>query len=89
MSFQPVISEIAKVATSLLFKADLGRHHLHAGTAGVTVCWAGSETSVIGGHFGNIEYMKVIAGRTINKHKQTDTITVVLTTVRLAQACTN
>ena len=31
----------------------------------------------------------VIARRTINKHKQTDTITVVLTTVGLAQARTN
>ena len=35
MTLQPVISEIANVATSLLFKADLGRHSL-AGATGVT-----------------------------------------------------
>ena len=36
MTLQPVMSEIAKVATSLSFKADLGRHHPHAGATGVT-----------------------------------------------------
>ena len=35
MTLQSVISEIAEVATSLLFKADLGRHP-HAGATGVT-----------------------------------------------------
>ena len=35
MTLQPVISEIAKVATSLLIKADLGCHP-HAGATGVT-----------------------------------------------------
>ena len=35
MTLQPVISEIAEVATSLLFKAVLGGHP-HAGASGVT-----------------------------------------------------
>ena len=35
MTLQPVISEIAEVATSLLFKAVLGGHP-HAGATGVT-----------------------------------------------------
>jgi len=35
MTFQPVISEIATVATSLLSKVDL-RRHPHAGATGVT-----------------------------------------------------
>ena len=35
MTLQPVMSEIAKVATSPLFKTDLG-HHSHAGATGGT-----------------------------------------------------